>query len=143
MFQKYTINEHLINSFDLEFGRAPGCWAAGPTTSGIDSGLRIGPHTAPNVRLPRTCHFCACRARRGNSQRPAKSSPYAGASAGTEFARLRKRHVWRVLGATNRSTSHANNHATTSHGLDRCAGLTNYANSDSRLIDYYLCYYLC
>ena len=44
----------------------------------------------PNVRLPRTRHLCACRARRGNSQRLAKSSPYAGPSAGTEVARLRK-----------------------------------------------------
>ena len=52
---------------------------------------------APNVRLPCTCHFCACRARRGNSQCLAKSSPYAGPSAGTEVARLRKRHVWYLL----------------------------------------------
>ena len=48
---------------------------------------------APNVRLPRACHFCACRARRGNS-RLAKSSLYAGPSAGTEVTRLRQWHVW-------------------------------------------------
>ena len=33
---------------------------------------------ASNVQIPWTCHFCACRARRENSQRLAKSSPYAG-----------------------------------------------------------------
>ena len=43
---------------------------------------------APNVRLRRTCHFCAFRARRGNAQCLVKSSPYAGPSAGTEVARL-------------------------------------------------------
>ena len=42
--------------------------------------------------------ICACRAGRGNSQRLAKSSPYAGPSAGTEVARLRKWHVWCLLG---------------------------------------------
>ena len=42
----------------------------------------------PDVRLPRTCHFWACRARRGNSQCLPKSRPYAGPSAGTEVARL-------------------------------------------------------
>ena len=52
---------------------------------------------APNVRLPRTCHFCACRARRGSSQCLAKSSPYAGPSAGTEVARLRKWQAWYLL----------------------------------------------
>ena len=30
------------------------------------------------------CHFRACRVRRGNSQRLAKSSPYAGPSAGAK-----------------------------------------------------------
>ena len=47
----------------------------------------------------KTCHFCACRARRGNSQRLAKSSPYAVPPAGTctEVARLRKWHVWCFL----------------------------------------------
>ena len=30
------------------------------------------------------CHFCACRARRGNSQCLAKSSPFAGPSAGSK-----------------------------------------------------------
>ena len=56
---------------------------------------------APNVRLPWTCHchFCACRARRGNSQRLAKSSPYAGPSAGAESARLWKWHGWCLLEA--------------------------------------------
>ena len=49
------------------------------------------------MRLPCTCHFCACRARRENPQCLAKSSPYAGPSAGTEVARLRKWHVWCLL----------------------------------------------
>ena len=49
---------------------------------------------APNVLLPQTCHFCACRARRGNSRSIAKSSPYAGPSAGAEVAHLWKWHVW-------------------------------------------------
>ena len=53
---------------------------------------------APPVRFPRTCHFCTCRARRGNSQRLAKSSPHAGPFAGAEVARLRKWHVWCLLG---------------------------------------------
>ena len=44
---------------------------------------------APNVRPPRTCHFCACRTWRINSQLLAKSSPYAGPSAGGEVARVR------------------------------------------------------
>ena len=54
---------------------------------------------APNIsmRLRWACHFCACRARRGNSQCLAKSSPYAGLSAGTEGARLWKWHVSRLL----------------------------------------------
>ena len=52
---------------------------------------------APNVLLPRTCHVCACRARRGNSRRLAKSRPYTGPSAGAEVARLRKWHVWCFL----------------------------------------------
>ena len=38
--------------------------------------------------LPQTCHFCACRAQRGNSQCLAKSSPYVGPSAGAEVARV-------------------------------------------------------
>ena len=52
---------------------------------------------APKVRLRWTCHFCAYRARRGNSQRLAKSIPYVGPSTGTEVARLRKWHVWCLL----------------------------------------------
>ena len=44
-----------------------------------------------------TCHFCACRARRGTWQRLAKSSPYACPSAGAEVARLLKWHVWCLL----------------------------------------------
>ena len=51
---------------------------------------------APNVLLPSACHFCACRARRGNSHL-AKSRPYAGLSAGAEVARLPKWHVWCLL----------------------------------------------
>ena len=43
---------------------------------------------APNVPLPSTCHCCACRARRRNSQYLPKSSPYAGPSAGAEVARF-------------------------------------------------------
>ena len=58
----------------------------------------------------KTCHFCGCRVRRGDSQRLAKSSPYAGPSAGAEIACLRKWHVWslrRVLGifATSRAAA--------------------------------------
>ena len=41
-----------------------------------------------SVQVLRTCHFCACRARRGNSKCLAKSSSYAGPSASTEVARL-------------------------------------------------------
>ena len=52
---------------------------------------------AQNVRLPQTRHFCACRARRGNSQCLAKSSPYAGPSAGAEVPRFTKWHVWCLL----------------------------------------------
>ena len=59
--------------------------------------LSISFQAAPNVRLQRTCHFCACRARRRNSQCLTKSSPYAGPSAGTEVARLRKWYVWCLL----------------------------------------------
>ena len=46
---------------------------------------------APNVLTTSasiTCHVCACETRRGNSQRLAKSSPYAGPSAGAEVALL-------------------------------------------------------
>ena len=58
---------------------------------------RTKDQAAPNMLRSQTCHFCACRVRRGNSQRLAKSSPYAGFSAGAEVARLRKWHVWCLL----------------------------------------------
>ena len=59
---------------------------------------RAHDRAAPNVRFRRTCHFCPCRTRRENSQRLAKSSPYAGPAAGAEVARLRKWHA--CLGLT-------------------------------------------
>ena len=57
---------------------------------------------APNVLLLQTRHFRACRARRGSSRRLAKSSPYAGPSAGPEVARLRKWHAWCLLADRSR-----------------------------------------
>ena len=51
--------------------------------SSASGGFELVHQAAPNVRLPRTRHFCARRARGGNSQRLAKSSPYAGPSVGT------------------------------------------------------------
>ena len=48
-------------------------------------------------------HPGGTRARRGNSQCLAKSSPYAGPSAGTEVARLRRWHVWCLLGHGTRA----------------------------------------
>ena len=51
-------------------------------------------HRHQSVLIPQTCHFCACRVRRGNSLCLAKSSRYAGPSAGAEVACLRKWHVW-------------------------------------------------
>ena len=80
LFQQYSANRSV---------------KAGPGPSkGV---LRSNHQAAPKVRLPCTCHFCACRARRENPQCLAKSSPYAGPSAGTEVARLRKWHVWCIL----------------------------------------------
>ena len=43
---------------------------------------------APNMRLPSTRRFHPCRAPRENSQRLAKSRPYAGPSAGAEVLLL-------------------------------------------------------
>ena len=64
------------------------------TYSELRLGKSVPTQAASIVRLPGTCHFCACRARRETSQCLAKSSPYAGPSAGAEVARLRKWHVW-------------------------------------------------
>ena len=45
------------------------------------------------------------RARRGNSQGLAQSSPYAGPSASIKVARLRKWHAWCLLGVCHRDWS--------------------------------------
>ena len=51
---------------------------------------------APNVRLRRTYHCCARGARRENPQCLAKSSPYAGPSAGTEVAKYCEGSIWPI-----------------------------------------------
>ena len=56
--------------------------------------MRCVHQAAPNMLLPRTRHFCTCRDRRGNSPCLAKSSPYAGPSAGAEVTRFGKWHAW-------------------------------------------------
>ena len=67
-----------------------------------------------DVLLPQICHFCVCRARRGNPQLPAKSSPYAGPSAGTEVARFYGSGTfcafWRTKAASPTTTYVSNNH---------------------------------
>ena len=65
----------------------------------IHAELRALDHGMFQAALPGTWHFSACKARRGNSQSLAKSSPYAGPSAGAEVARLRKWRVRRLLGS--------------------------------------------
>ena len=59
-----------------------------PTSASEIRGSRRRPTRCRGVLLPQTCRFCAYTIRRENSQCLAKSSPYAGPSAGTEVARF-------------------------------------------------------
>ena len=65
-----------------------------------------GDQAAQNARLPRACHFCACRARRGNSHV------------------LRKWHVWCLLGRRQQRAQRAPGtpRGATPSGHARCSG---------------------
>ena len=69
----------------------------GSLPESLTQGLLVGKLLVGGLGVTRTCHFCGCRARRGDSRGLDKSSPYASPSRGAEVARLRKSHVNHVL----------------------------------------------